>query len=152
MEPKIITRETFTVLGVQNRIDPMNTDYATIWEKQFMPHHDTIRALAVDPGYFGVYFGTEEPGEVDFIAGMSVGTVDTVPEGLVMRDVTATRYVVVECSMDTIGPTWGFIYGEWLAKSDTYAEDTEKACFEYFPPGIDKGEGKVSIHVPVIEK
>jgi predicted transcriptional regulator YdeE len=152
MEPKITTRESFTVLGVLNRIDPMSADYSTIWEKQFMPYHDTIRALANDTGYFGVYFGTEEPGKVDFIAGMSVGAVDHVPEGLVMREVPTAQYAVVDCGMDAIGPTWGFIYGEWLQKSDRYTEATEKACFEYFPPGIEKGEGKVSIHVPVIEK
>lgn len=152
MEPKIITRESFTVLGIQARIDPMKADYGMIWEKQFMPHHDAIRSLAIDAGYYGVYFGTEEPGKVDFIAGISVGPVEHVPEGLVIREISPAKYAVVECNMEAIGPTWGFIYGEWLPNADHYEEETQKACFEYFPPGTEKGEGQVSIHVPVLEK
>jgi AraC family transcriptional regulator len=152
MEPAITTRGSFQVLGIQVRIEPMSADYRAIWEDQFMPHHDAVRAVARDPGYYGVYFPCDEPGKVDLVAGMAVEELEQIPDGLVVREVPAGQYAVVECEMAEIGTTWGSVYGSWLPSSERYAEDPTRACFEYFPPGVEKGEARVSIHVAVKEK
>lgn len=152
MEPAVVTRQTFNVLGVQSRIDPRTADYRSIWEKQFEPHHDFVRRLATEPGYYGMYFPSEVPGKVDFIAGMAVADTGEIPRGLVVREVPVAQYAVFECKMDAIGSTWEKIYGGWLADSEQYAEDESKACFEYFPPGADEGKALVSIHVPLRAK
>jgi predicted transcriptional regulator YdeE len=130
----------------------MKADYRSIWEQQFEPHHDFVRKLATEQGYYGIYFPSKVPGKVDFIAGMAVAEDIKVPEDLVMREIPAARYAVLECKMDAIGSTWEAIYGGWLTDSEQYAEDESKACFEYFPPGADEGKALVSINVPLKSK
>ena len=152
MEPKIITRETFDVMGVLDRVDPHTADYEAIWRDQFDPVHDRVQPYSTDEGYYGVYFATDEPGLVDMVAGMAVGDVDDVPEGLTVRTIPGGQYAVFECGMDAIGPTWGAIYSEWLPASEQYEEDGTRACFEYFPPGSETGQMLLSIFVPLRPK
>jgi predicted transcriptional regulator YdeE len=152
MTPEVFSRRSFNVLGVQSRIDPLTADYGTIWEEQFSPHHAFVRELAVEAGYYGVYFASPAPGQVDFIAGMAVGDVESYPAALVLRTVSAGQYAVFQCSMDAIGPTWQAIYNDWLANSGVYAEDETRASFEYFPPGVEEGKAPVSINVPLKAK
>ena len=82
-----------------------------------------MRKLATEEGYYAIYFPSEVPGKVDFIAGMAVGDAGRIPENLVLREVPAAQYAVFECQMDAIGTTWQAIYGGWLANSEQYAED-----------------------------
>jgi predicted transcriptional regulator YdeE len=149
MEPKIVTREAFNVMGVLTRIKPDATDYQSIWCNRFDPVHDEVKAFSAGDGYYGVYYGTSEPGMVDFVAGMMVGDVATVPEGLVLRIVPAAEFAVFECPMQALGATWGAIYREWLPSSKEYVGDETKACFEYFPPETEGGEIGAVIWVPV---
>jgi predicted transcriptional regulator YdeE len=152
MQPDFINREAFSVMGILNRIDPMTADYQAIWGGQFGPVHDQVKAQSTDQGCYGVYFATDEPGMADMLAGMAVGAVADVPEGLVLREVPTATYAVFECAMDALGPTWAAIYEEWLPASDQYEEDETKACLEYFPPGAEDGRAPVLIHVPVKNK
>ena len=153
METTIVTRETFTVLGVQARIDPKNADYGMIWNQQFMPHHEFIKSLAVEEGYYGVYFATGEPGMTDMLACMRVGELPSqLPEGLVAREIPAAQYVVATCGMNAIGATWQYLYEEWVPNSTEYTVDPTKADFEYFPPNCETGVAPVTIYVPVRKK
>jgi predicted transcriptional regulator YdeE len=127
----------------------MNADYKDIWGNQFMPHHDAVRRFADGDGYYGVYFPSDEPGQVDFIAGMAADASAEASEGLVLRGLPGGQYAVVECAMEAIAQTWQTIYGEWLPKSDAYAADEERPCFEHFPPGADQGKVPLSIYVAV---
>ena len=149
MEPKFATRDAFNVMGVLNRIKPDAADYEGIWCNQFDPVQDQVKAFSTGEGHYGVYFASDEPGLVNMVAGMEVGDVDEAPEGLVVHTVPAAEYAVFECALDAIGLTWAAIYNEWLPGSDQYEEDESKACFDYFPPGIETGQGIVSIHVPL---
>jgi predicted transcriptional regulator YdeE len=152
MVPQLVSKRSFKVLGVQSRIDPFTADYRRIWEKQFDPHHAFVRQLAIEEGYYGVYFATTAPGLADFLAGMAVGEVGKIPEELVLRTVPGGQYAEFQCEMDGIGPTWQAIYDTWLANSEEYAEDENRACFEYFPPGVREGKAPVSINVPLKAK
>lgn len=154
MEPKIVTREAFTVMGVIVRCNPMDADYSAIWEKQFMPYHDQISPLSTDKAYYWVYFETGEENLADVMAGMAVGEAASPPEGLVVREVPTARYAVFECAMDmeTIGETWGRIYSDWLPAS-RYEHDVSLPSFEYIPPDAERAGGfPVFIHVPVRER
>ena len=153
MEPVSIgRREVFRVLGIQVRIDPWSADYPGIWEKQYMPHDETVAALADGAGHYAVYFSCDEPGKVDMVIGRSVGDSPEVPEGLVCREVPAAQYAVFECAMNAIAATWKGIYDQWLAGSSDYQAAENAACFEYFPPGVPDGKAPVSIHVAVRPK
>ena len=51
--------------------------------------------------------------------------------------------------LDTIGQTWHEIYEDWLARSEEYAEDECRPCYECFPPGADRGEVSLTINVAI---
>jgi predicted transcriptional regulator YdeE len=148
MEPVLQRREAFHVMGVQARIDPPKADYNDLWRNRFDPRFPEIRKYAADDTCFGVYFPCGEPEMADFVAGQKVGDVDVVPDGLVMREVPACDEAVVECTLSTIGPTWGRLFGEWLPGSG-YAAAPDLPAFEVFPAGECGPESKVFIHMPV---
>jgi len=150
MQPDVITkREAFKVLGVQTRIEPMSADYMKLWTETYMPHDATIRAASGEGGSYGLYFGTEEHGKADFLAGMAVKAVDAIPAPLVLREVPEAEYAVFKCPMSGIGDTWRGIYQDWLPGSKEYAETEGKPCFEYYPPGVHEGRALVEIYIPV---
>jgi len=151
MEPSVVTRQAFTALGIQLRINPRAADYRAIWEEQFMEYHEAIKALAQEEGYYGIYFRTDEPGVVDCAAGMAVGRLSQAPDGLVTREVPGAQYAVAQCGMHSIGATWGFLYERWIEQSP-YQEDPTSACFDYFPSDVHSSNSLVSIHVPIKPK
>ncbi len=148
MEPTITDRPAATVLGIQLRINPMQADYTDIWRNQYEQYHDLIASFATDEACLGVYFDCGEPEMTDFMACREVPSGTTAPAGLAVRDVPGGKEAVFECTMSTIGPTWGSIYGEWLPTSG-YAADEARPCYERFAPGCHEGIVPVTIHVPI---
>ena len=152
MEPHFVSKDGFFIMGVQNRITPAQADYRNIWEKQFAPRENEIRSFTTDSGYYSAYFASDEPGKVDFIAGMAVREPQTVPEGLISRMIPASQYAMFTCRMDQIGATWSYIYGTWLLEAAEFEENPEGTCFEYFSQDAGMGCNRVSVYIPIREK
>ena len=151
MKAVIVERQDGQVLGFLARINPMEADYGALWQKGFDPHQRVVKDLALEPGYYGVYYASEEEGKADLVAGMLVGEVANVPEGLTLRDLPGGTYARFDCTMATIGPTWGGIYGQWLPTSG-YAEDSSRPGIECYPPDMQGPESPVTIYVPVVKQ
>ena len=151
MNVEIVNRPDANVLGIAARINPTEADYGDLWGRRFGPREPEIAALAVEPGYYGVYYGTGQPGIVDFIAGMVVGDVADVPEGLTLRPLPGGAYAAFSCTLSGIGATWGQIYGQWLPASG-YAEDESRPAFEYFAPNASGPDAPVVIYVPIVAR
>jgi len=62
MEPKIVKRDAFTVMGISKRSVPEETDYNDLWTNQYMSYHDQIQPFSTDEAYYGVSFETDEEG------------------------------------------------------------------------------------------
>ncbi|MFC1712675.1 GyrI-like domain-containing protein [Candidatus Poribacteria bacterium] len=148
MEPRIVDRDAFTVVGILAHGDPSDMDYEELWD-QFTPYHDRIKQLSTDKAYYNVYFGPEEEGMVDIVVGMVVEDTENIPEGLVVREVPDMHCAIFECTLETIGQTYSYIYEEWLPKSQY--EHGGKPDFEYFPPDSGPGNSMVLIHIPIEE-
>lgn len=151
MEPEFQDRAAFRVMGILARVTPENEDFHDIWMNRFMARHDEIHPLSTDGAYYGVEFASDEQGAMDYLAGMAVGEVGSVPEGLVVRDVPAARDAVFECTVATIGQTFDAIFGRWLPDSP-YEHDPGKPGFERYPPDTATGDSPVLIHVPIRPK
>lgn len=147
MEPKIVRREEFAVLGVLARVTLESADFEDIWLNQFMFRHDEVKPHSTHGAYYGVCFCVGD-GVIDYIAGMAVGNVPTVPAGLAMREVPTATDAVFQCTVASISPTYRSIHGEWLPNSE-YEYDRSAPDFEYYPPGTETGESPVFIHIPV---
>ena len=154
MEPKMVTRDAFTVMGVQERfLDPEKEDsgFEAIWMKRFMAFHDQIKPLSTDKAFYGVGFPTDEGNAIDYLAGMAVADVPGIPEGLLVREVPGGRYAVFECIVKTIGETYDEIFGDWLSGS-AYEHDSRRPGFEYYPPDCTTGDSPAWIYIAIVKR
>jgi predicted transcriptional regulator YdeE len=116
-----------------------------------MSFHEQIEPSGADEGHYGVYLGADHSKPIDYLAGMAVRDEADAPEGVEMREVPTAMYAVFECSFQKLGPTYGYIWGEWL-ESSAYAQDTSKLGFDYFLPGTTDGDSPMEIWFPVKKK
>jgi predicted transcriptional regulator YdeE len=151
MEPEFQDRAAFRVMGVLVRVTPENEDFHDIWMNRFMARHDEIRPHSTDGACYGVGFASGQQGAMDYLAGMAVGEVASVPEGLVVRDVPPARDAVFQCTVATIGQTFDAIFRQWLPASP-YEPDPEQPGFERYPPNTTSGDSPVFLHIPVRER
>lgn len=152
MEPKIINRNSFLVMGTETRITPESENvetYGRIWQ-EFESYRSQIMFNSIDQKYYGVSFSTGEQGSDDYLAGMAVRDATDIPEGLVAREIPAARYAVFECPVQKIGETYQFIFREWLPNSQ-YEISNLTPVFEQYPPAGDE-ESPVLIHIPIQQK
>lgn len=152
MEPRFVDREALRVMGVLVRCRPEAADFGDIWMNQFMSRHDEVAPLSTDGAYYGVDYMPDDQGLMEYVAGMAVGDVEAVREGLVLREVPAARYAVFECTVSTIGEAYGHIHGAWLPSSEEYELHDRKPGLEYYPPNTESNESPVFIYIPVRPK
>jgi predicted transcriptional regulator YdeE len=147
MEPKFVDLDAFTVMGVLIHSMPDKVNFGAFWENEYMPRDQAIRPLSTDGAYYGVWFPHHGDGIPDYVAGMAVPDGAPVPEGAVARQVPASRYAVFECTMETIGATYGYVYDTWLPSSP-YEFTPGGADFEYYPPQ-DATDASPAVYIPI---
>ena len=149
MEPKIKEYDAFQVAGTLTRITPREEtgeNYRLIWEG-FESFRGQIEPQSIDRKYYGVSFPTAEEGIFDYLAGMAVKSVDSLPEGLVSREVPSACFTVFECSVKAIAETYPYIFGEWLPHS-LYELNPTAPSFEQYPPEGEEDD-PIFIHIPI---
>ena len=151
MDPKIVDRDAFKVMGVIGHFASAAEDFGPLWEEEYMSFHSQVEPLSAGDGHYGVYLGADHTKPIDYLAGMAVQDAAGAPEGVQVREVPAAKYAVFECSFQEIGPTYGYIWGEWL-QSGPYEQDTSKLGFDYFPPGTTDGDSPMEVWLPVKRK
>jgi predicted transcriptional regulator YdeE len=151
MDPKIVDRDAFKVMGVIGHFDSVAEDHSPLWEKDFMMFHDQIKSLSTGAGYYGVYLGADHTKLMDILAGMVVQDAAGAPAGVEVREVPAATYAVFECLFQEIGSTYGYIWDEWL-ESSAYEQDMAKLGFDYYPPATTDGSSPMEIWLPIKKK
>lgn len=151
MEPSFEFRSTVKIAGVLEHGNPKEIDYGDVWMNRYMKFDEFLKPFSVDKAYYGVSFCVGNHGAVDYVAGMVVEGLETVPEGLVLREIPAARFAVFPCTVQTIGQTFNEIYGKWLPES-AYEFDNASADFELYPPKTENNEDPVMIYLPVRTK
>lgn len=144
MEPQIVEKEGFIVMGVLSAEAHENDDFETPWN-DFMSHDEKVKAHSTDGAYYGVNFG--EKGAMEYLAGMAVEGVEDAPQGLALREVPGGRYAVFGCTVATIHEAYENIFGEWLPAS-RYEHDA-RPDFERYGPDTTSGGDEVLIHIPI---
>ena len=150
MEPKIVHRQAFTVMGVVGHFHSAGESFGPLWQA-YMAHRERIEPLSASVGHYGVYLGADHSQPIDYLAGMAVQSAADPFEGVEKRTLPAATYAVFACAFQELGPTYGYIWGEWLQSSE-YAQDTTKLGFDYYAPGTESGESRVEIWFPVSKK
>ena len=117
MEPKIVSREAFTVVGQKYRGKNEDNEIPQIWQA-FMPRVPEIGHIVNPHVAYGICGNMDvDSGEFDYVAGFEVSNAEAVPEGLVSWEVPAAKYAVFSTTLPKIGETFEYAYKTWLPQS-----------------------------------
>jgi len=147
MEPKIVTKPAFTVVGMLYHGKNENNEIAQVWS-EFIPRVKEIEHMGLQNSY-GVCGQPEENGAFKYVAGFEVDSVAGIPEGMISWDVPAQKYAVFPCTLSTIHEAYQHAFKTWLPQSDYQAGDGPD--FEMYDESFDpQVEGSVLyIYIPI---
>jgi predicted transcriptional regulator YdeE len=156
MEPRIVTKPAFTVVGLPftglisaapYESGNENKEIAKVWD-EVNQRRNEIQAIC-GPGY-GLCFGMPNEREPWYIAGFEVSRADVVPAGMMSMTVREQKYAVFPCTLGTIGATYRHVAEEWQSRPGY--EHADAPDFEYYdgePGPGDPREMKLSIYWPI---
>ncbi len=136
MEPKIVKKEGFTLVGLRYFGKNEHNEIAEMWGKfnrkmeelGGLPHEqgDAAIGLCITPE------DAPEDGAFEYVAGLPVTKVEDVPEGFVVREMPAHTYAVFahKGDMPSLPQTYEYIYETWLPQSGYKL--AAKIDFEYY--------------------
>ncbi|MBN2503136.1 MAG: GyrI-like domain-containing protein [Anaerolineales bacterium] len=121
MEPRIVTKPAFYVVGMQYIGKNPDNEIAKMWQ-DFIPRINEPDRIKPEVSYGLCDSSIEgvEDGEFEYVAGVEVAGPDAaVPEGMVLRSVPERKYAIFthHGTLDTLGDTYQNIYNTWLPQS-----------------------------------
>ena len=153
MEPRIVTKPAFYVVGMQYVGKNPDNEIAKMWQ-EFIPRMNEPERIKPQMSYGLCDSSIEglEDGEFEYVAGVEVAGPDAaVPEGLVLRSVPERKYAIFthQGTLDTLGETYQNIYDTWLPQSGLEVAglfDMEVYDQDFIP---DSPDSKLYIYVAV---
>ena len=149
MEPKIVTKPAFTVVGMRYRGSNENKEIPQLWQA-FGPRIHEIKHLAKEPASYGLMDNLDEDTrEFDYMAGMKVDSTADIPEGMSSWEVPEATYAVFTCTLPTIHEAFGNIIHKWLPASGYKHAATPE--FEYYDERFDPQEphSELDLYIPI---
>jgi predicted transcriptional regulator YdeE len=149
MEPKIVTKPAFTVVGMKYHGKNENNEIPQLWG-QYNPRVGEIRYAVNAPVCYGVCGHLEESGKFSYLAAVQVGDAADIPSGMESWEVEEQEYAVFPCTLTTIHETYEYAHNTWLPGSgyerlsvpdfelydETFdGEDPESILYVYIPIG-----------------
>ena len=149
MEPKIVTKPAFNIVGMKYRGKNEHNEIPQLWG-QFVAQIPSIKHQLPQPGSYGAMDNfDEEGGEFDYLAARAVERIADVPEGLLGWEIPENTYAVFTCTLPTLQKTFGYAYHTWLPQSGY-----ERACgaeFEFYDRNFDPNDesSTMFIYIPI---
>jgi AraC family transcriptional regulator len=146
MEPKIVTKAAFDVVGMSYQGKNENNDISRVWDL-FIPRIDEIEDKAGDA--YGVCGQVEPDGSFHYLAGIEVSQVDDQPEDMTHWTVPEQTYAAFPCTLQTIHETFRHAYQNWLPQSGY--KQTDGPDLEFYPPEFNAETGTgMFVYIPVV--
>ena len=148
MEPKIVTKPAFTVVGMKYRGENKNNEIAQIWQ-EFIPRMKEIKHTSNDEVSYGVCSDLEDIDVFEYVAGMEVDSAAEIPEGMVSWGVPEQKYAVFACTLATLHAAYEHAFQTWLPQSGYQRGDSYD--FELYDTTSDEEEEnlELSIYIPI---
>jgi AraC family transcriptional regulator len=149
VEPKIVQRAAFTVVGLLHSGKNEHNKIPKMWEA-LGPRFPEIQHVAKPDIAYGVIDNFDEGrGTFDYLAGIEVGRAADLPEGMASWEVPEATYAVFTCRLPTLGETHTRIHSTWLPESGY--ERTRGPELELYDEDFDPRDAssKMEIHIPV---
>jgi AraC family transcriptional regulator len=159
MEPKIVKKESFTVIGPQIETSPDGTNFKEIplfWQKYLTEEIGKTIPNRVKPcREYGICAkGASDPKKFIYMIGAEVTSTDKIPAGMVARTIPTATYAVFTSEgpmPETIQKVTKYIYGTWLPNQTEY-ERAETEDFELYDERCMQEVPIVEIYVPIKKK
>jgi AraC family transcriptional regulator len=156
MEPRIVTKPAFTVVGlpftgfITNaplEAGNENNEIGKVWD-EFNARMAEVKHVS-GPAY-GLCFGMPNDKEPWYIAGVEVARAEDVPAGMMSMTVPAQMYAVFPCTLGTLGATYRMITEQWQPRSGY--EHADAPDFELYDQEFDPEnpqQGRLSVYWPI---
>jgi AraC family transcriptional regulator len=117
MEPKIVERSGFTVVGLKYRGKNESNEIPQLWQV-LGPRAGEITNRVDAHVAYGISANiNKSTGEFDYIAGFEVSTTKKLPEGMISFKVPGAKYAVFSTTLPNVGETFDNAYHIWLPES-----------------------------------
>jgi len=148
MEPKIVTKPAFTVVGMKYRGENKENEIAQMW-REFIPRIKEIKHISNDEVSYGVCSDLEDTDVFEYVAGMEVDSAADIPEGMVSWRVPEQKYAVFTCTLQTLHTAYKHAFQTWLPQSGYQRGDG--LDFELYDETFDpEAEGsELYIYIPI---
>ena len=148
MEPKIVTKPAFTVVGMKYRGENKNNEIAQMWQ-EFIPRIKEIKHMIKNDLSYGVCSDLEETEVFEYVAGMEVERAADIPEGMVSWTVPEQKYAVFACTLPTLHAAYQHAFQTWLPQSGYQRGDGPdfELYTEEFDPAVE--DSKMYIYIPI---
>lgn len=157
LQPKILERDSFTVIGIEVRTD--NREAATVIPRQWTRFFREGLAGKIpdrtDSDFVVVYsnYAGDHNGDYDYLLGARVKDGTAAPEGMVVKMVPKARYAVLTTDQGPVGKVvsekwrevWSLEHSDALGGKRTYKADFEL----YDQRARDPNNSQVDIYIGI---
>jgi AraC family transcriptional regulator len=150
MEPKIINRTAFTVVGMHVHGKNEQNEIPRLWQV-LGPRVEEIKNMVPASPAYGISANMDTAtGEFDYVAGFEVSSVEGIPEGMVSWTIPGGKYAVFTCTLPTLGDTFRHAYQTWMPQAGYRpAGSPEFEVYdEHFDPQVPESEFEV--YIPIV--
>lgn len=158
-EPKIVTKEKLTLVGMKHKFSRNNNIIPWLWQ-QFNPRRNEITNKVNDLSY-GVCLNDEKVMAQDAtddtvfteFVGIEVENTESIPDGMETLELPAATYAVFKHKgyLSELTETFNYIYGQWAPSQNKY-QFADYFDFELYDPKRfqrDSLDSEIEIWVPV---
>jgi AraC family transcriptional regulator len=149
MEPTIVKKEAFTVVGMKYRGKNEHREIPQLWSV-FIERIPMVKHIADPHVCYGVCDNEDEStGVFDYIAGLPVTDVSEIPEGMIHWEIPEQTYAMFTCTLSGIHEAFAYAYKTWLPQSGYQRADGPdlELYDEEFEP--ESGRDKMYIYIPI---
>jgi AraC family transcriptional regulator len=149
MQPQIVTKPAFSVVGMHIHTKPMSSEIPDLWG-QFAPRMNEVpHPTEADTSYGVMYHSDQTMDKMEYMAGLPVEKMDSLPAGMTHWELAANTYAVFETTLLTISDTFGYIFNTWLPASGYQTVDAP--YFERYGESFNPHDpdSTLSIYIPV---
>ena len=149
MEPKIVERGGFTIIGMKYRGKNENSEIPRMWEI-LNPRACEIKDRVDDRVAYGISANMDEStGTFDYIAGFEVSHAEEIPEEMVRFEIPGGKYAVFRTTLPQLGETFMYAYRTWVPQSGYQL--TGRPDFEVYDKAFDPHDpnSEFDVYVPI---
>lgn len=153
MEPKIIEKDKFMVVGMKYYGSNNNNEIPELW-KRFNPRMNEIKNVIKGNVAMGMCEFVEnltDESKFTYFACQEVSSLEDIPKEMEGLTVKKNKYAVFthKGSVDRLGDTYEYIHGSWLPRSEY--EPAKSHDFEHYDERFNPGDenSELDIYIPI---